>query len=362
MALFEGAKRNTTAGKTFSRLVVSDGFAPADKWLVDEALPTVLPDYDWGGVGEIVIPKGLAVGVKAAVKDPETGKFITVMTIADGSTVMPTGIAPYNIMRKTNDRMYHNLPSMITRDYIELPYFTAAASVYDAGTPSKLATKIKFPWGCAYGTLAVGDYVTTDAAGRLVKLADPAAKYTSIVGQVLAMDTNIPPEGWLKWLYQEPEMNPERRDDANFYPAPGVDGYGYDPAYKEVVDKISGRGIKGLTDGGGIGRTTVTAEVGPEAVTAAAGTQLIMRLAHADVYEDSVKIYATDHASTPVTTELTNFHVNLENGWVTITLDDAVDNVDITADYDWQDFSKAGTPTAWDFAGAAGAVRILLKF
>jgi hypothetical protein len=361
MALFEGAKLNTTAGKTFSRLVVSDGFAPADKWLVDDSLPTVLPDYDWGGVGEIVIPKGLAVGVKAAVKDPESGKYVTVLTIADG-TVKATGIAPYNIMRKVNDRLYHNLPSMITRDYIELPYFTAATSVYANGVASKVATNIKFPWGCAYGTLAVGDYVTVDAGGRLVKLADPDAKYTSIVGQVLAMDTDIPPAGWLQWLYQEPEMNAERRDDANFTPAPGVEGYGYDPAYKEVTDKISGRGIKGLTDGGGIGRTTVTGEVLATPVTADAGATMILRLDHPTPYEGSVKIYSTDTATTPVTTELTDFTVNLENGWVTLTFADAQDGCTITADYDYQDFSKAGTPTAWDFQGAAGAVRILLKF
>lgn len=361
MALFEGAKTNTTAGKTFSRLVVSDGFAPADKWLVDETLPTVLPDYDWGGIGEIVIPKGIAVGVTTAVKDPESGKYITVLTIADGTT-KATGIAPYNIMRKANDRLYHNLPSMITRDYIELPYFTSVASVYANSTPAKTASNILFPWGCAYGTLAVGDYVTVDAGGRLIKLTDPDAKFTQIVGQVLAMDTDIPPAGWLKWLYQEPEMNAERRDDANFEPAPGVEGYGYDPAYKEVVDKISGRGIKGLTDGGGIGRTAVTAEEVATAVTADAGTTMIIRLDHPTPYEGTVKIYSTDAAATPVTTELTNFTVNLDNGWITLTFDDAQVNCTLTADYDYQDFTKAGTPTSWDFEGAAGAVRILLKF
>jgi hypothetical protein len=372
MALFEGARTNTTAGKTFSRLVVSDGFSPADKWIADPSLPTLLKDYEYGGIGEIVIPKGVAVGVKDAIKDPETGKLTTVMTIAGGS-VKPVGIAPYNIMRKIPDRLYNNLPSLITRDYIEVPYFSVAASVYSGGTPSTAAADILFPWGCAYGTLAVGDYVGVDAAGRLVKLS--TIKYEDIVGQVLAKETDLPPEGWLNWLYQSPEMNAERRDDANYYPAPngGVatagrngayDGYGYNPNYRIFTDD-SGLGIKGLTDGGQIGYTEVSAEALASYTTGqdvAKGATVIYRLDHAPVY-DGKTVLKKDG----VAVDESEYHVDIKTGWIYYTPSAKITGntttpVVMTADYAYHDQSKAGTPTAWDFKGSAGAVRILLKF
>src|SRR5690606_38402575 len=119
-----------------------------------------------------------------------------------------------------------------------------------------------------------GDYVKaspdTEGLGNLGKLEkwDPDSdKVHEIVGQILAMEYDLPPTGWLKWV--TPEIDPadsERAPDTNTSgQTPSYDykddsgGYPYDPNYKwpltpdyraeNIPWMKSYNGIPGLTDG-----------------------------------------------------------------------------------------------------------------
>ena len=384
MALFDGATR-VPDSRSHSRLVVSEGFSPAERWITDPDL-TPLFEYHYGGPGFVVIPKGTIVSVGSHVYDYEVGRYVNVLTIADGSSKLPMGVAPYNIYQRVEGRMYHNFPSMITRDYIEVPYMADADAVYsdavNATTPPSVLTSnsLKMRWGCAYGTLAAGDFLTCDAHGKFVKLDSAGANFDKVVGQILAVETDMPPTGWLKWL-DWAEEHGERADDQNRLPYPSNPDTGrpWTPDYKWPLTQDA-RGIPGMTDGGQIGTTDVALEtVGQNTVTHAlaagttAGATVVFRLAKTPVIEDSVTMQIYDGtAATPGWVNATGtIKADETTGWVyyTATAGDetlvggatpAAANVRFT--YQYHDLSKVGVPAAWDFKGSLGAVRILLKF
>jgi len=358
MALFEGAKR-VADSRSFSRLKVSDGFAPAEQWITDPTLPRLF-EYHYGGPGWVVIPKGTVVGVKDAIKDYETGKMRTVLSIADGTSVMPAGVAPYNIYEKVEDRFGHNLPTMVTRDYIEVPLMASISDVYEGGTT---AGALKMKWGCAYGDLAPGDYVTCDAKGKMVKISSFAAgTFPKVVGQVLGMDTDMPPTGWLKYLDWANDTG-ERADDNNHLPTPAPN-YPYNPDYKWPLTPDF-RGIPGMTDGANIGRKVADAVNGTIASGTAAGSQVLFNVGKAPVFADSVKVFldgSSDAMTSGVSVDETTGTVYVKVPTTANCCAATPSESTISITFDYHDLSYLGVPSAWDFKGAIGAARILLKF
>jgi len=136
MALFDGVKR-IEGSRSNTELIKSGHNSPAEEWLVDntfldDTMTSVFRDgilfnYQYGGVGQedVVIPKGRVVGVKSAQKDFVTKKQKVAITLpglaTNGNTI---GMVPYNITKDylQVDRFGGNAPSIVTIDYIKLPY------------------------------------------------------------------------------------------------------------------------------------------------------------------------------------------------------------------------------------------------
>ena len=134
MAIFESSVKQKAGTRSNTKLVVSGGASPAGQWVTDKNLP-ILFHYDYGGPGqkEVVVSKGLLVGVAPERQfDDALGYDKNVLTIADAN-VRPFGMAPYNFTKHYEDFLDGNQPSVITREYIELPLVkdaTAAAVIH----------------------------------------------------------------------------------------------------------------------------------------------------------------------------------------------------------------------------------------
>ena len=220
MALFRGYQ-NQQGSRSNTALVRSGHMSPAEKWLLDPAFKDadmsgvfkdgVLFNYQYGGPGmdEVVIPKGRMVGVAPSVKDYVSKKYLATITLpglaTGGNTI---GMAPYNFTKDwfQMDRFGGNQPSVITLDYVELPYmpgFTANTNFTKAGVLAEeqmLSVDNRMPWGAVIGEVQNGDYVKATPSGRLTKWDPDKDAPHLIVGQVLASDLNAEPTGWLKWM------------------------------------------------------------------------------------------------------------------------------------------------------------------
>ncbi len=390
MALFEGARR-VPDSRSHSRLVVSEGFSPAERWITDPSLKALF-EHHYGGPGYVVIPKGTIVTIKDPVYDYEVGRYVNVMSICDGTSDVPCGVAPYNIYQRVEGRLYHNFPSLITRNYIEVPYM---ANIYDVYTdpqahndpPAELdGNNLKMRWGCAYrigdGLVDVkaGDFLTADRFGKFIKLDSPGANWEKVVGQVLAVETDMPPTGWLKWL-DWAEEDGERADDQNRlpYPSDPSEGRPWTPDYKWPLTPDY-RGIPGMTDGAEMGTKKVENETESSRYTtddskedheipsgSAEGTTVVFRLENFPVIEDSVTVEVNLGSFVEADGKT---HVDNDAGWVYYTVseaDAAVSNdttpaaVPVRVTYEYHDLDYLGVPAAWDFKGSLGAVRILMK-
>ena len=283
MALFRGYQ-NQQGSRSNTALVRSGHMSPAEKWLLDPKFKDadmsgvfkdgVLFNYQYGGPGmdEVVIPKGRMVGVAPSVKDFVSKKYLTTITLpglaTGGNTI---GMAPYNFTKDwfQMDRFGGNQPSVITLDYVELPYMPgfAAATTYDKKgvleEEQMLSVDNRMPWGAVIGEVQNGDYVKATPSGRLTKWNPEKDKAHEIVGQVLASDLNAEPTGWLKWMLWEEQYKYE--DDAFINRSgasnlPSDEGYPYDPTYADgntIFQNYQSNlihnptGILGLHDGSG---------------------------------------------------------------------------------------------------------------
>lgn len=397
MALFEGYNRNQ-GSRSNTALIKSGHMSPAEEWLLDprflsdKELTSVFREgalftYQYGGPGmeEVVIPKGRMVGVSTPVKDFVTKKFKTVMTLPGmalgGNTI---GMVPYNITKDflQQDRFGGNSPSIITLDYVTLPYLpTAVPGTLDKAGMLKeekdLTLDNKMPWGSVIGKLEVGDYVKATASGRLTKWIKGTDGAELIVGQALACDLNQEPWGWTKWMLwdesaiSEDNIYMNRSGASNL---PGDAGYPFDPAYSEgnnVFQNVHSdaltnpTGIPGLHDGSGnyigFGKNdteytdmvlgTVPTGVAEKTLMVFnakdfAGNNLVNLREGIEVKIDSVKL------------EPTEYTVNYEKGLITIILKAEHSDKVVTATYKGLHY---GTSAYLDFKGVQGAFNILLK-
>lgn len=398
MALFEGNKR-VEGSRSNTTLVKSGHMSPAEDWLLDQRFKDadmsgvfregILFNYSYGGTGteDVVIPKGRIVGVSAPVKDFVSKKFKTVMTMpglaSGGNTI---GMVPYNICKDyfQTDRFGGNKPSIITLDYVTLPYIP---SVEGSGEFSKagilaeeqaLSVDNRMPWGAVIGAnVKDGDYLKASPSGRLVKWDRATDNAVDIVGQVLASDLNQEPWGWMKWmLWNEADAKGEdgfiNRSGASNLPTDY--GYPFDPKYADgnnvyenyqKATLTNPTGFPGLHDGSGnydsFGRNdTPFTGVSLGAIPAGVADDTLMSFQIKDYAGGNIvnvkEVSALKIGGVAVTAD--RLTVDHKNGIVTVKLLAVDSGKAVTADYKVFFY---GTPSYLDFKGVVGSLFVLLK-
>ena len=398
MALFRGYE-NIQGSRSHTALVKSGHMSPAEKWILDPRFKTateltavfkdgVLFNYQYGGPGmtEVVIPKGRVVGVGSAVKDYVSKKYVATMTLpgmALNNNVV--GMAPYNFTKDwfQFDRFGGNQPSIITLEYVELPYmpgFTANTNYTLAGVLAEemeISVQNRMPWGAVIGQVELGDYLKATPSGRLTKWVSGTDKPEDIVGQVLGSDLNQEPEGWLKWMLWEEQYKYEDDQFINRSGAsnmPSDEGYPFDPSYAEgntlfqnYQSKLVNNptGIVGIHDGSGnydgFGKNDTeytNVEIGEIPAGTAADT--IIQLQAVDFAGGklvnlqqgiTVKIAGTAVDASRIT-------VNYEKGLISVKAAAGDAGKKVTATYKALHY---GTPSWADFKEVQGAMFVLLK-
>ena len=397
MALFRGYQ-NQQGSRSNTALVRSGHMSPAEKWLLDPTFlqndmsgvfkDGVLFNYQYGGPGmdEVVIPKGRAVGVANPVKDFVSKKYVTTITLpglANNQNVI--GMAPYNFTKDwfQFDRFGGNQPSVITLEYVELPYmpgFTANSNYNKSGVlaeEQEISINNRMPWGAVIGEVQVGDYVKATPSGRLTKWVKGTDNPVDIVGQIYASDLNAEVEGWIKWVLWEEQY---KKEDDQFINRSGVsnlssdEGYPFDPTYADgntifqnyqsnLVNNPTG--ILGLHDGSGnydgFGKND-TEYTNMKIGTIVAGTaaDTVVQFQAVDFAGGKLENLQQGVTVKVGETEVAADKLNIDyrKGIITITLAAAVNaDTDVTATYKALHY---GTPSWMDFKGVHGAMYVLL--
>lgn len=408
MALFRGYQ-NQQGSRSNTALVRSGHASPAEKWILDPAFldktmssvfkDGVLFNYQYGGPGmdEVVIPKGRVVGVGAAVKDYVSKKYLASITLPglalNGNCI---GMAPYNFTKDwfQLDQFGGNQPSVITMEYVELPYMPSykPATAMDKASllEEELALSVenRMPWGAVIGEVAHGDYLKATASGRLTKWDPTKDAAQDIVGQVLASDLNAEPTGWLKWmLFEENYL----KDDDAFINRSGVsnmpsdEGYPFDPTYAEgntIFQNYQSKlltnptGITGIHDGSGnydgFGKNDteytdmVLEQLSDKDNIKATSTYTVQALDFAGGVIKNiqpgvvVKLYNESGADVTATyINETETVISYEKGKITLAFIKDVD-VPLTVKGTYKALHY-GTKSYLDFKGVQGAVYVLLK-
>lgn len=406
MALFKGTTgplKDTPDQKfrTNTKLQAGTHDAPGEKYLVDPRLPRLFR-YHFGGDGWVVIPKGRVVAPSTNGGKDDDGRFddfdanvpYNALTLANGgvdvletgrdgeeytrSANKPIGVAYANLYEEFVDGFNGMQPTVENEIFIELPYIDNKADAMD------------IEWGAFYDAdparpVKGGDFVLSDEKGYFVKadfdkiredieaatdlealkaaLKEESRLREQVVGQVWAVETNMAPQGWLKWVGWSAEQTSEDEwrnatgaTHKDIGAQDGFPGYPYEKSYRNV-DKRDGKyypqGIPGLTNGSNIEvefKDQVIGQVQP----GQSGRHDFFLL-NTPAVEGSVVISVGGTVITPE-------HIDEMSGRVVFQA--PVNNTglpqDVTATY------KAlgqipGVPTGWDFKGSIGAVRILLQ-
>lgn len=364
MSLFEGNRRKPGT-RSNTKLIVSGGDSPAEHWKVKQDLPKLF-DYPYGGVGQtdIIVSKGMFVSIdaeKPLIREYTNNRYLTQITIADGTNSV-IGMTPYNLAREVDDRFTGNQPSIITKEYVELPYFPNADDA---------ANNL---WGNCSGDIKPGDLVKVSKnpllKGRVEKWVEGTDPFSQICGQVLAKEPSGSDYDFLEWVMWDERYKYEEDAYVNKsgYSAPGLDGYPFDP---EMYDKnafsrdaegflseytTTATGITGLTDGSNARNTALVRNLGLIADGTAKDTvvsfyvQKELIRGEVSISIDSVKILENDP----------NLTIDYKKGFIKYKVPTAVtkDQV-VTATYKAYQY---GTPSHMDFNGVDGVVRILLRF
>jgi hypothetical protein len=353
MALFEAQAKIRPGSRSNTKLRVSGGDSPAERWVTDPNLP-ILFNYTYGGWAqkEVVIAKGTMVAVGPQVIDDEFGKLANTITIANGTNKV-IGMAPYNITKHYPGFLTGNRPAIITRDYVELPYIPNPAD----------AELVK--WGLVTGTgLQAGDLLKPDPNGKLTKWVEGQDSIAQICGQILAFELDQEPFGWLKWaMWDETALEQDRGpQNKATYQLPPDDGFPYDPNYREGVTNMPGyltpwtidpTGIPGVLDGSQ--RALTVNNFTSSIANGTPAGNVIFNLGMKNLVEGTVQMFID---GAPVDPSLLT--IDLKNGIVTYSMTQAATK-DMTVSIQFR-ANFYGTPAGWDYRGSVGAARILLKF
>ena len=398
MAMFEGRNKNV-GSRSNTHLVLSGHASPAQKYLLDrtflaDSMKTVTPggvlfEYAYGGARqtEVTIPKGRFVSAGKSIEDLTTGKFYPVLTLPGMVNVKHgIGMVPYNITKDylQDDKFGGNQPSIITQEYVELPYMPGVAASTDysitgvVDEENRISKNLKMPWGAVIGMdVKINDYVKTTPSGRLTKWDPTADGFHEIVGQVIGEDLNQTPFGWLEWALRDEATVGGGSTFANNVGASNTLGgsYPYDAEIKEfpqIDEGVLGNsltnptGLSGIHDGSGnfpgYGKNdTVYADMKLGFVPSGVADNTIMAFQAKDyaggkminVIESTVEVKIDGTVIAPE-----RFNVNEKEGIINITLTAANSSKEVTATYQAKHY---GTHGSLDFKGVVGSLKVLLQ-
>lgn len=403
MALFPNVEGGYSfGGKTHNNLVVSEGVAPAEKWIVskDNKFDSFIYEFGPEGNQTVVLPKGKIVELGAAEYDHQTGREVSTIKMAEPGSKKAVGVLHHNVYETRRGRFSGNdqpNPVVLTRQYIEVPLFEHELEA----TASTAAKAMKF--GAAYGEsnqIQPGDFVKVGENGNFVKLnTEETDNAFQIVGQVLAVERELPPAGFLQYYMggEVPELEAYMKAQG-YAPSPGSNGADagafpmgspYSPGswkadfakklgldidkgipfltdgYFSAKEKVSGVSINDIYDAdskpdGHIESVRVAGDIENAAGTITVGAEsnnnaLFIKLRHPLDKDGKVAVKLGGEA-----VAAKDVHVDYSQNVVVVYLNKGVTGA-VTLDADLIVNPVAGIPTEWDYAGSVGAVRILLQ-
>ena len=270
--------------------------------------------------------------------------------------------------------------------------FSTSTGETKATVYTKLPIKPGEPVSVSVVSGGSGSNVTAEAkAAFVVELSglDPDTTYTADityvslvsdpieqrVAQVLAVEADQEPWGWLRWVMwdEAAKMEDKINGEPSFYGKPGdvqypwdpnAPGYGYDPKYRQGVWDLpyyhspyktpdNARGIPGLTDGSErskkVWSTFFTVPAG-----SADGEEIQVQLAYRNIIPGSVEVFVGGQKVDTFTVDHGAGIVRYKVGAAFANQPSPIQGEVRYRAYFW------GTPPGWDFVGSVGAVRVLL--
>jgi hypothetical protein len=390
-------------GKSHTQLVISEGNAPAERYIPSRTEnANVKFSYEFGPEGnqEVVIPKGKAVALAGVEWDYETEKYVPALKVADGSTDSVIGVNHHNVYRRIRDRFSGNQPTVITREYIEVPFFSSKAAAAAINFGAAWVDGTVFTDKVAQANAILGQEIVVDENGNYtIKDAngDATEEYANyaVIGTCLGVETDIPPAGYLQYFMEMDDNayldflrqmsyapSAGRTTDAEWndigtYP----EGSTYLTSREDLIKNFRS-GIPFLTDGYFKARTELTSLNGDSAevvditmqgditydpdtstsnftVNAVEGAAIYVR------FDTKTAKFATDIAKEDVASvagfAAEDVHIDYTNNQIVLyPQSTGADTLDITS---LQVVANQipGIPTGWDFANSLGGVRILLQ-
>ena len=389
MAVYPNQTFEGNIGKTHTNLVVSEGAAPAEEFIVSKTNDAEPFLYEYGPEGNQVVKlaKGKIVEAVGEEVNRVTRKHETAIKQAGELSTRVIGVNHHNVTEASLSARGgdFNRPTVITRDYIEVPLFEAT----DAKAAAATAKAMRF--GAAYAEkngIKSGDFVGAGEDGnfRVLTKEEIVADPRVIVGQVLSVKRDLPPSGLLQYytgLTNAAEIESYLSAlNATGTVAPYGTTYSLGSWRADFLKELGyGKltGIPFLTDGYFSAIEKVTAKIDDaENIAAAKGSDnvaveganvtvtvangevdgtLYVKMKHnldrRAVQDITVK---SDEGAIPVK----DINVDVNNNTIVVFLDEGTyANVTVTADCVVN--PTAGIPTEWDYKGSVGAVRILLQ-
>lgn len=417
MGLFPNVNSQYTFGsKTHTNLVISEGAAPAEKFIVSKTNTAESFNYEYGPEGQqqVVLAKGKVVEAIGVEYDRETGRKVTAIRQAEPGSKKAIGVNFGNVFKKRRDGLNRGDATVITRSYIEVPLFEATGGANSAANVAVAAAAAKaMRFGAAYGekdSIQPGDFVKVGLDGNFVKLDTETDSPFEIIGQALAVERDLPPAGFLQ--YYTEMLNPELEEmlkAMSYAPTPGNNGKdagaypygvpysvkGWKPEFEKALSGGAfGKGIPFLTDGffsarekrsfllndiysdvantGNVEATRVAGDVtvtgndvvvGADAENAAVFIKLHHPIDKTVAKEDQVKVsyLNANNADAAASILADDIFVDYTNNMAIIYLEPGASLKDVTIEASLVVDPVAGIPTEWDYAGSVGAVRILLQ-
>lgn len=406
MALFPQYSHGSFQGKTFTNLVISEGAAPAEP-LIPAATENanVKFQYAFGPDGQtnVVIPKGKIVEAGSPEWDYKTEHFVSTIKIAEPDSEKAIGVNHHNVYQRLRDRFNGNLATVVTRSYIEVPYIDTEG----LDTTARTALLNSINYGVAYGDLEPGDFVKVGEYGNFVKADPDTDNFAKIVGQVWAVETDLPPAGFLQYFLDMTENEyAEFVRNASYAPSPGTIHRGRGsqkinaPGSLNPLDKpelLPFKGIPFLTDGYFMAKTEVK-DIGIGLDNGAPVDDRVEYVRVSDTGAVNIDaagtVEVTDYRKAMITVKLKDRLAAMGDGTVTVHIGDESFNSEANPNRVHIDYTNnavviyfdenieagtegagrkaikidatqivnpiAGVPSAWDFEKSMGAVRILL--
>lgn len=417
MPLFPGQSNHSYKGRTHTNLVVSEGAAPAQEFKVskDEAVKF---QYGFGPEGNqnVVLAKGKIVESAPAEHDYDRGYKVTAIKQAAEGSKKAIGVNLKNVYQQKRGQFTGGNPTVLTRNYIEVPLFE-----HEVGTTAAdFASAMNY--GAAYGTndgaqLQPGDYVKVGQDGNFTKLDTATDSPFEIIGQVWDVTRELPPAGFLQYYMEMdvPELEAYLKN-ASHAPSPGSAdqgagafpiGYpygskGWQSEFEKLLNPTVNKGIPFLTDGYFRAKQSLTAialndiydattnndgvvenvafsgkvtfghdetdtftpsadnavDAGFQVAPETNNNALFIKLRHAiDKGVAEPVVVKKDGAA--VSSE--DVHVDYSSNTVVVYLEAGETVNALTLDANLVVDPVAGVPTEWDYAGSVGAARILIQ-